>query len=112
MVEANGAVRLDQKNIHVVSARLCSGCGKYFLHDHGYTLDPNRKGPDGGPAVFHRRCYKGPATPVIGEEALAKMDWKRLESMKATDDGSLIYCFEKQISVELAHDGRKMKDDE
>src|SRR3990167_6380836 len=74
----------DQKNIHLVSARLCSGCGKYFLHDHGYTLESNRKGPDGGPVVFHRRCYKGPETPVIDTEALATMNWKPLDPAKVS----------------------------
>ena len=102
----------DQKNIHLVSARLCSGCGKYFLHDHGYTLESNRKGPDGGPVVFHRRCYKGPKTPVIDTEALATMNWKPLDPVKVSDDESFVYCFEKAIPAELAHDGRKLKGDE
>lgn len=108
MVTTNPAAKTN--TVVLVSTRLCSGCGKYFLHDHGYTLDPGRKGPDGGPAVFHRRCYTGPETPVIDVAALEKMSWERLESARADDDESLIYCFEKQVPAALAHDARKMSE--
>lgn len=62
----------DEKKKQRVSAVLaCSACGMIFRFDLPYIVDPKRKGPDGGPAVFHADCYEGDETPLVDHYPLA-----------------------------------------
>ena len=110
MVTANPPDKTEPKN--VIASLLCSACGKYFRYDQCYILDPHRKAIGGGPAVFARRCYKGPETPILSKGELDKIGWKPLEPAFESDDDALVYHFVKEFPKDLAHDARKMKEDE
>lgn len=58
-----------------VSVLICAACGKVFPYDHAYIVDPAFKAADGGPAVYHGDCYKGPKTPVLRKTMAERLDF-------------------------------------